>query len=330
MNIFLIPFTPFRHTAVAAACAGFCLVAWWVVLAASWAGAPWSQAWDGAIFLGALAGAAGGGSLYAEGSLRRSPMWKRAGLTALGTALSVLFALGWFWAWAGLVGPALMGDDGADATLVSLRHRLLAWVAAGFGAGLGSMIPRRFRGALSHLSGGLVAGVVGGLTWYVVGYSAYPFAKDLFWAGAVGAVAFGGAFGLFTWGVPDDLYAGWLRVLSVTRHGRRIPIDGADGKSRERFVGHFPRGLDLFLPADQGVMELHTSVLRTNDGEYRARGLSLQPTLVRRFLERVDLSYDRRRPAPLDTRLASGDRLLLGPKDRQIVVEFLMLPKEER
>lgn len=330
MNIFLIPFTPLRHTAVAAACAVFTLVAWWGFLTVSWLGAPWSQSWDGAIFLGSLAGAAGGGSIFAEGSLRRWPLWKRASMGLLGTVLSLLFALAWYWAWTGLVGPALLGDDGADATLVSLRHRLLAWVAAGFGAGLGAMLPRRFRGALSHLVGGLVAGLVGGLVWYVVGYSAYPFAKDLFWASALGAVAFGFTFGLFAWGVPDELYAGWLRVLSDTRHGRRIPIDGADGKPRERFVGHFPRGLDLFLPADQGVMELHASVLLNRDGEFRARGLTLQPTLVRRFLERVDLSYDKRRPAPLDTRLASGDRLILGPPGKQTVVEFLMLPREER
>ena len=41
MNIFLIPFTPLRHTAVAAACAGFCLIGWWLFLTVCWMGAPW-------------------------------------------------------------------------------------------------------------------------------------------------------------------------------------------------------------------------------------------------------------------------------------------------
>jgi hypothetical protein len=192
------------------------------------------------------------------------------------------------------------------------------------------MLVRRFRGGLAHLFGGVLAGLVGALVWYVAGNPGWPVGKDLFLAGAFGATAFGFTFGLFTWGVPEELYTGWMRVLTVTRHARRIPINGADGQPRERFVGHFPRGLDLFLPATDGVMELHVSVLVNRRGEFRARGLTLQPTSVRRFLERVDLSYDRTRPAPLETRLASGDRLVMGPKGHETVVEFVMLPREER
>ena len=37
-----------------------------------------------------------------------------------------------------------------------------------------------------------------------------------------------------------------------------------------------------------------------------------------------------RRPAPLETRLASGDRIELGAGEDQAEVEFIMLPREER
>jgi len=305
-------------------------MAWWIVLGLAWSGPPWAAEWDGAVFLGALAAAAGGGSVLAEGSLRRWPVWRRVGFTLLGLVSALVFALGAYGLWAGLLGPAILGTELADPSLVSLRFHLLGWLSAGFGAGMGPMFVRRFKGGLSHLVGGMVAGLCGGLVWYIFGYKPYNLGTDLFLASALGATTFGFTYGLFTWGVPDDLYAGWLRVLTVTRHARRIPINAPDGTPRERFVGHFPRGLDLFLPVDDGVMELHLSVLLNRRGEFRARGLTLQPTVVARFMERVDLSYDKRRSAPLDTKLASGDRIVMGPPGRQTVVEFLMLPKEER
>lgn len=330
MNIFLIPYTPVRHTAVAVVCAALCAIAWWIVLALSWSGPPWAATWDGPVFLGALAAAAGGGSVLAEGALRRWPLWRRAAFTALGVLSSAVFALVFFSLWSTLFGPLILGTELADPTLVSLRYRLLGWLAAGFGAGIGPMLVRRFKGGLSHVVGGVVAGFAGALVWYVFGYKPYNLGSDLFLASALGSTVFGFTYGLFTWGVPDELYAGWLRVLTVSRHARRIPINGADGSPRERFVGHFPRGLDLFLPVEDGVMELHVSVLLNRRGEFRARGLTLQPTSVQRFMERVDLSYDKRRPAPLDTRLASGDRIVMGPARQATVVEFLMLPREER
>jgi hypothetical protein len=107
-------------------------------------------------------------------------------------------------------------------------------------------------------------------------------------------------------------------------------VDSIDGKPTERFVGHFTRGLDLFLPADDGVMEMHVSVAVDEAQRYTARGLSLQPTRVRRFLEGINLRYDPRRPAPLATQLSSGDRIELGEGAHQSELEFVMLPKEER
>ena len=110
----------------------------------------------------------------------------------------------------------------------------------------------------------------------------------------------------------------------------RIPVDAEDGAPTERFVGHFTRGLDLFLPGEDGVMEMHLSVVVNEKQQYSARGLSLQPTRVKRFLEKINLRYDPRRPAPLATKINSGDRIELGEGQHLAELEFLMLPKEER
>ena len=90
------------------------------------------------------------------------------------------------------------------------------------------------------------------------------------------------------------------------------------------------RCLDVWLNAEGQVMELHLSVAVDGEQHYKARGLTLQPTVVRRFLERIDLRYDPRRPAPLETRLSSGDRVVLGQGDQATTLEFIMLPREER
>ena len=101
-------------------------------------------------------------------------------------------------------------------------------------------------------------------------------------------------------------------------------------------MGHFPRGLDLFVPIDDAfplesqVQELHLSLAVDSEQRYVARGLHLVPTIVRRFLERVDLRYDATRPAPLETRITSGDRIVLGQGREATELEFLMLPREER
>lgn len=334
MNIFLIPYTWMRHFSVAFVCAGAGLVAWWIVLTISVIHPPWTVAWDGAVYLGALAAFSGGASVLAESSLRRDGVFRRAGRTLLAAFLCGVLAVIGYWIWHGAVGKVLFGDNAselADPTLVSLRYRLPAWAMVGMATAIGPILLRRFSGFFTHLGAGLAAGLAGGATWFVLGFPPFELTwDDLYLAGAGGALVFGGTFGLLAWGVPDNLYAGWVRVVSETRHGRRIPVDGKDGGARERYVGHFPRGLDLFLPAEEGVMELHVSFLVDRNQRYRMRGLTLQPTLVRRFLERIDLRYDARRPAPLETKLSSGDRVVLGPPNNPTVVEFLMLPREER
>ena len=109
-----------------------------------------------------------------------------------------------------------------------------------------------------------------------------------------------------------------------------MPIDATELGPKERFVGHFPRGLDLFLGVSDGVMEMHISVAVDKKQRYWLRGLSLRPTMLRRFLERVDLRYDPRRPAPLETRLRSGDHIEIGDGNNSAQLEFLMLPREEQ
>lgn len=335
MNIFLIPYTWMRHFSVAFVCAGATLLAWWLVLAFAVLFPFWTVAWDGPIYIASLCAAVGGASTLAEASLRRAPLWKRVLMAGGSATISGLLALAGYWMWTAGIGRFFYDDAGAadlaEPTLVSLEYRIVPFVLAGMQAGIGPLVFRKGRGFFAHIGAGIAAGLVAASAWHTLGYPQFAFGySDLYVASAMGAVTFGGTFGLLAWGIPDTLYAGWLRVVSETRHGRRIPVDGLDGGPRERFLGHFPRGLDLFLPAEDGVMELHISVMVNRKQEYRARGLTQKPTLVRRFLERIDLRYDPRRPAPLETKLSSGDRILLGPASDPTVVEFLMLPREER
>ena len=336
MNIFLIPYTWMRHFSVALVSASAGVLAWWLALGALSYGAAWAPDWDGAVFLGILAAFTAGASTLAEGSLRREAALRRTWTTLASGVGSGILAFGAVALWVLLLAPALGGADPdadiASVDLVSLRYRAPAFLAAGVMTAVGPLAVRRGKGALAHLGGGAAAGLLGAAAWHAAGYTTFVLGSGaLYTAGVAGAAVFAGSFGLLAWGVPDSLYAGWLRIVSEHRLGRRIPIDAEDGGARERFVGHYPRGLDLFLPAQEGVMELHVSVLVTPDQTYRARGLTLHPTRVRRFLERIDLRYDPRRPAPLETRLSSGDRMEMGPEGTApMTVEFLMLPREER
>lgn len=330
MNIFLIPYTIYRHFAVALVCAGAALIAWWLVLMLAVGGAPWAPVWDGAAYLGATGAVVSGASLLAEGTLRRTKLWKRVLFTFGGMAVTAGLIVLAHALWSFGLSKAFLQPTNADPTLTTLRFRLPEWITVGLSCTAGTLPFRKLKGFFAHVIGGPVSGLAAGAAWYIAGNPLYVVSDDLYLASAVGSCTLGFCFGLFAWGVPDELYAGWLRIVTETRHGRRIPIDTHGEHVRERFVGHFPRGLDLFLPATEGVMELHTSVLVTKDRVYKARGLTLQPTAVRRFLERLDLRYDSRRPVPLETKLASGDRIVLGPPGNQTVLEFIMLPREEQ
>jgi len=367
VNIYLIPYTAWRHLVMALVVGGAALITWWlnlwfVVVATPWMydnmGFMLAQNWEGPLYIGSLATVIAFATVLAEGSLRRRRLrWRlftcmgATGITFFGT----MFSYG-IWQ---LLLPLFTGEIGdilvEDAQLVTLRYRLMLWLTAGFWSGAGPFLLRRFHAWLSrrfgwgkdtefvppaptwlewglqlfaHVGGALVAAAFAAAAWHIPGHD-NRIVGDLYVSSALGPFVWGFLYGLLVWPIPDDMYVGWVRVLSSERYGLRIPIPHPDGSPSERFVGHFPRGLDLYLPAEQGVAELHASFIVNDKSEYAVRGLTVSGTQVKRFLERVDLRYDPRRPAPLETRLRMEDRVLLGD-DGETVVEFIMLPKEER
>ena len=331
VNIFLIPYTWYRHLAMGFWCAAWGLMIWAAVLTAFVkVESLWGRSMDGIILMSALSGGIAFASIAGEALLRRRSVFSGAWRLVLAVGTTVAVCMAGYWFFTGVVNRVLFSDqaalDSLNPSLVSLRYRVGVFASAGFASGVGPLIVRRFRGWFSHCVGGLVAGLAGGIAWHLLNYQGAG--SDLFYAGAALGLVWGFVHGVLCWGLPDELYAGWLRVMSWNRHTRRIPIDALDGAPSERFVGHFTRGLDLYLPADDEVMEMHVSVAVDAQQRYSARGLSLQPTRVRRFLERINLSYDAQRPTPLQTRLSSGDRIELGDSGTEL--EFIMLPKEER
>ncbi len=368
MNIFLIPYTGRRHLVMGMMLGAAGLVAWWwtsflVVVVGPWMwqslGWLWKPRTEGWLYLVSLATLVAFLSVFYEGSLRRRRLRWRWFWSLFGAGIT-------FWGLSGnlplmrVMMPLFTGDLTdellSDPSLVTLRYRLGAFAAAGLWSGIGPFLARRAHALVTrrykwggrdgdvaapapgwlewlgivfaHLGGGLVAGVFAAAAWHFPGYYRW-LAGDLYLASAFAAWVFGTMHGLLVWPIPEDMYAGWIRVLSYERYGLRIPVPHTDGTPAERFVGHFPRGLDLYLPAESKVMELHASFTMDADRGYTVRGLSIEPTVVKRPLERIDLRYDPRRPAPLETGLRMEDRILLGP-DGDTVIEFLMLPKEER
>jgi len=332
VNIFLVPYTWLRHFQVALFTGAAAMVGWWLTL--SWVVVMepfWSIEFDGLIFLVTVVGMTAGSATLAEGSLRRlHPAW-RLSRTLLSAAISGGLTGLWFLAWHNVTMPMVFPEEAAadygDPSLVSLRYRIGIFVMAGLSAAIGPLIVRKGAYLLDHLVAGLACGLAGAAVWHLCNFTAF---YDLYLAGALGAGTLGAAFGFLCWGIPDELYAGWLRVLKGGRYSHRIPVDALDRTYKERFIGHFPRGLDLWLPVEEGVLELHASVVVDDEQKYKARGLTLHPVRVKRFLESIDIRYDPRRPAPLETRLNPGDRLVLGEGDQEVELEFLMLPREEK
>ncbi|MBW1878092.1 MAG: hypothetical protein JRI25_17630 [Deltaproteobacteria bacterium] len=337
MNIYLVPYNWTRHVVVSIAVGGAAFMAWLLFLHARvWLGPTlfdWGLLWrpgaEGPLLLGFVAATIAFTSIYTEHSLRRTGLIVRA--IAAGIALGVAFVfteIGYavFFIIEGFLASEEMKEVVADPSLASHRHHLWMWLAAGFGSGLGPLVARKGKGIFSHIIGGVVAAGFGAAIWQYLGYNMFG---DLYLAMGIGVFVWGLLHGALVWGIPNELYAGWVRVLSNYRHGYRIPIDKVEGGLSERFIGHFPRGLDLFLPVEQGVAELHTSFVVDDKHNYALRGLSQQPTGVKRFLERIDLRYDPTRPAPLEIELNSEDRIVMGDNANETEVEFILLPKEE-
>lgn len=360
MTLHLLPYTVARHLAIGLQLGAAALVAWCAIELGVVAVTPWSYAtlhvigWrelDGVLFLSALVVAVAAGSVVVQGQLAgRSLRWR-----AVWAAVAVLVAvpgLALSHVLTSLATKALVASPVlADPSLVSLRYHLAGWLAAGLWAGIGTLTARSLATAtarrwtwardggppperrawsdrglsvLAHLGGGLAAGGIAAAVWHASGHYAV-LGGDLYVGSAVASATFGAVCGWLFWGVPDTWYEGWIRVLSPTRFGLRIPVS-VDGRPVERFVGHYPRGLDLVLPEAEGVRELHCSVVIDARGRYAVRGLSIAPTRVRRPLESVDLRYDPQRPAPLETGLHMEDRVVLG-EDGRAVIELVILPR---
>ena len=309
----------------------FGILAWWAYL--SWVllvGFAWSPAWDGRLWLMGLSGAVAMASILGEGNLCRWPIKTRLWKTATAGSVAALVTMLGDWVWLGLATLLIGGEDVGNDFLVSLQYRIGSFAAAGFALSAGVLVARRWQGwwhLYNHMIAGLISGIGASCVWTLLHSFLRDLGYHLFWAGAASSFVFGLLFGMCAWAIPDGLYAGWLRVLSRNRFGHRVPIDAKKDEARERFVGHYPNGLDLFLPEEDGVMELHLSVFVDNEQTYIVRGLSQGKSRLRRFLEWVKLHYDPRRPAPFEGELRSGDRIQFG---NSAEVEFLMLPREEK
>ncbi len=368
MNIYLIPYIAMRHLVMAWVVGSAALLAWWNALFFAVVATPWMyehmgfifpQWMDGPLFIGSLVSTVAFVSLFSEGALRRRVMRWRLCWALLGAGVALAGTMSGYGIWS-LMMPLttndIMDQVVADGSLVTLRFRINVWLAAGLWTGIGTFLARRVHAFITsrwtwggrdtdppppaldwmawwgivfaHVGGGCVSGAFAAAVWHVPGHYG-EIAGDLYLSSGLAALTFGGLFGLLAWPIPDDMYAGWIRVLTAERYGLRIPVPHADGTPAERFVGHFPRGLDLYLPADRGVAELHTSFVINPLGRYAVRGLTIHPTIVTRPLERIDLRYDPRRPAPLETGLRMEDKVLMG-ESGETMVEFLMLPKEEQ
>jgi hypothetical protein len=351
MNIVLVPYTWTRHFAVALFTGSAALLAWWVMLFGTVHIRPILGIWfthgaEGAFLLAFAAGAIAASSLAAESALRRMELWYAVPSIGAAGFFAFFFTLLTYTilsALVALVTPTSLEDLIADSSFASFRFKFLQWGFAGAASGIAPFFVRvalwrKWLIGWDHWGGGIASAAIGAAVWHGLAYFGlkvpgtdpviWLVAPDMYLAPAMGLFTWGFLHGLLVWGIPDELYAGWFRILRGPRPGHRIPIDRVAGGPAERFVGHFPRGLDMNFPAEAGVAELHVSFVTDGKHRYAVRGLSQQPTLVHRFLERVDLRYDARRPAPLETELSSEDRIYLGDK-QQTVVEFLLLPKDE-
>ena len=326
MNIRLVPYTWARHIHVALVVMAATLLGYWGLLAfCSFSGPFWSPTADLNVLLGVLGMGSGIGAVVVEGSLESKPgSWWRKSVFIAG--------FGGFWAahlgaglGARLTSMAVPGASEAYAmapVLSVLKYSLASFVFSGLAFGL--LMGWWRKGSLNlYATVGVVCGLGSAMAWHLTAGIV-----DLYVAAAAAAMAWGGAFGLLAWGVPGHLYSGWIRVLSGSRFGVRVRVDG-DGGASELVAGHYPRGMDLWLPAEEGVREMHLSVAVDEDQNYKARGLSLYPMRVKRSLEKLDLRYDPARPLPLETPLSSGDLLELGDGQAQTVLEFVMLPRQE-
>ncbi len=292
-------------------------------------GVFWSPSWDGFMTNVLLGSAVVFANVWGEGALRRWTMRRRSWKVVLAIGVTVGGVFLTTWMWAGL-SALLLQDIGSLDHVVALKYRWGNFVGTGIAVAAGLMSVERWKNkpkafVLSYLLGGVFAGLTAGAVWSI---ASYYWVQNFYWAGSLLFVGFGFSFGLATRSVPDDLYVGWIRVLSGGRFGHRIPIDAKDNRPKERFVGAYPNGLDLFFPVEDSVQPLHASIVHEpNQNVYTLRGLTQHHLKMARMLEWARLNYDPQSPVPMEVDLSNEDRIELG---EQIQVEFLILPREER
>ena len=330
MNVFLIPYTWYRHLQFGLWSALCCLIGWWLyLLLLTQGGMVWTAGWDAFMTNGLLASTVVLGNIWGEGALRRWPMKRRVWKVVLGVGVALGVSLLMTWIWSGL-STVLLTDIGSVHHVVALKYRWGNFVGTGFASSIGLLTIERWRErpksfVVNYVLGGLFAGLTAGAFWSI---GAYYWSQNLYWAGAILFVSFGFAFGLATRTIPDDLYVGWIRVLKGARFGHRIPIDAKNNKPKERFVGAYPNGLDLFFQVEEGVQPLHASIVHDpHQNQYTLRGLTQYHVKMQRMLEWARLNYNPETPVPMEVELSNEDRIELG---EQVQVEFLVLPREER
>ena len=330
MNIFLIPYTWYRHLQFAIWSALCCLIAWWFyLLTLTQGGMVWTAGWDAFVTNGLMASAVVFGNIWGEAALRRWPMRRRMWKVFLGVGVALGISLLMTWMWAA-VASLFLEDIGSVHHVVALKYRWGNLVGTGFAAAMGMLTAEQWRSrpksfVVNYILGGLFAGLTAGALWSI---SAYYWVQNLYWAGAVLFVSFGFAFGLSTRTIPDDLYVGWIRVLKGARFGHRIPIDAKEDKPKERFIGAYPNGLDLFFPVEEMVQPLHASIVHEpHQNRYTLRGLTQHHLKMVRLLEWARINYNPESPVPMEVMLSNEDRLEIGDA---VQVEFLVLPREER
>ena len=293
----------------------------------------WSSSWD-SFFSGLLlVYSCAGANIIGEAGLRR---W---GIKEIAKKLFILFgacflsSMLFFWIWHFLLGLFTAADEVQH--VMALKYRLGDFICAGLATSISVLVTQKWRDwkhAVNHILAGIFAGLGAAalrmIPYFMTQLSPEQFSNDLYLAGAISFASFGFLFGIAARGIPEELYAGWIRVLTGARFSQRIPIDAIDQKNKERFLGHYPNGLDLFLPANEGVLELHASIVHSSStNQYILRGLSLQHTKMKRMFEWARVDYDPKSPVPREVELKNEDRIELG---EQAEIEFLILPREER
>ena len=309
------------------------LLCWWFFLSYLLLVGPfWSPYWDSFFSGWLLVLSCAGANILGEAGLRRwngKQIVKKI-LLLLGVSfLSYLLLLS-IWN----VIFSMFSNVSNTSHVMVLRYRLGDFICAGLATGISVLVGQKWgwQNVINHLMAGLFAGLGAAALrttpYFLEQMSSDLFTNDLYFAGAVSCVSFGFLFGISAREIPEELYVGWVRVLTGSRFSQRIPIDALEQKNKERFLGHYPNGLDLYLPANEGILELHASIVHSpSTSQYILRGLSLEQTKMKRMFEWARVDYDPQSPVPREVELQNGDRIELG---EQTEIEFLILPREER